>query len=293
MKIINIQQAHNDYRKKQGIVYADEDIVIIDTIQDLERFKENMVIDNYVFIIVRNGHITVDVNKEKYDIREHDIFSCTPRYVFENAMVSPDFDMFGMLLSPRYLQQLWREASLEVSVSLSQGCSMMHLSDEEMSIIEQYHNIMASNFLKKSSKLRSRTLTHLMQAFALEIYSILRKSPKREPKVTGFSAAEQIFQRFLIMLRESDQPNLTVNEYANRLNITPKYFSTICKQVANRTASSIINEEVVNTARILLRDSSNSIKQVSDALNFANQSHFGTFIRRHTGKSPQQLRDMI
>lgn len=293
MKIVNIQQPDGDCSKKQGIVYADEDIVIIDTIQNLERFKENMVIDNYLIIIVRSGHITVDVNKKKYDIKKRDVFSCTPRHLFENAMVSPDFDMFGMLLSPRYVQQLWREASLEVSVSLNKGCSVVHLSEEEISIIKHYHSLMTSNFLKKPSKLRGRTLTHLMQAFALEIYSVLRKSPKRETQVTGFSAAEQIFQRFLVMLRESDQPNLTVNEYASRLNITPKYLSTICKQVANRTASSIINEEVINTARILLRDPSNSIKQISDALNFANQSHFGTFIRRHTGKSPQQLRDMI
>jgi AraC-like DNA-binding protein len=40
----------------------------------------------------------------------------------------------------------------------------------------------------------------------------------------------------------------------------------------------------------MMRDNSVSIKQIADTLNFTNQSHFGTFFRRHVGMSPQQFR---
>lgn len=83
---------------------------------------------------------------------------------------------------------------------------------------------------------------------------------------------------------------LSVNEYAERLHVTPKYFSTTCKRLTGRTAGQIINEEIITTAKLLLRDNSKSIKQISDLLGFANQSHFGTYFSKRIGMSPQQFR---
>lgn len=42
--------------------------------------------------------------------------------------------------------------------------------------------------------------------------------------------------------------------------------------------------------KLLLRDNSLGIKQIAARLNFANQSHFGTYFHRYVGLSPQQFR---
>ena len=57
-----------------------------------------------------------------------------------------------------------------------------------------------------------------------------------------------------------------------------------------KTASKIINEEIVTQAHLMLKDPDLSIKQISSILGFTNQSHFGSFIRKETGVSPQALR---
>lgn len=82
-----------------------------------------------------------------------------------------------------------------------------------------------------------------------------------------------------------------MTEYANLLHISPKYFSSVCKKLTGKTASEIINDEIIKQSSFLLRNNKLSIKQISSRLGFVNQSHFGTFFRRHTGLSPQQYRE--
>ncbi len=107
---------------------------------------------------------------------------------------------------------------------------------------------------------------------------------------SSYTSAENIVERFFHELEHADRKNRSVGEYAELLNITPKYFSSICKRVTGRTAGDIIDEAVVNEATLLLRDNSLSVKQIADRLGFSNQSHFGTFFRRKTGCSPQHFR---
>ncbi|MGM9706544.1 MAG: helix-turn-helix domain-containing protein [Prevotella sp.] len=79
------------------------------------------------------------------------------------------------------------------------------------------------------------------------------------------------------MLRDDNQPFCNVNGYAERLHITPKYLSSVCKHATGKTASQLINEEIIRMAKLLLHDNKYSIKQIADLLGFANQSHFGVF----------------
>ena len=61
--------------------------------------------------------------------------------------------------------------------------------------------------------------------------------------------------------------------------------------VSNKTASQLINEELVNLARTMLSDPDLSVKEIASALGFANQSHFGSFMRKETGRSPIAIRN--
>jgi AraC-like DNA-binding protein len=133
-------------------------------------------------------------------------------------------------------------------------------------------------------------LKALLVAFVNELIEVLEKSDHIMLQPSTHSPAEYIFERFIQLLEDPHQPFLSVNKYATLLNITPKYFSSVCKKLSGKTANEIIIEEIIKQAKLLLRDNSLSIKQVADLLNFSNQSHFGTYFHRYTGLSPQQFR---
>ena len=126
---------------------------------------------------------------------------------------------------------------------------------------------------------------------ALNVFDLRLRSYRTNARPSmKYTSAERLFYDFVKMLNDPHMPYINVNGYAEKLNISPKYFSTICRQLTGKTAGQLINEELIRSAKILLHDREKSIKQVSDELNFANQSHFASFFHRHVGMSPQRFR---
>ena len=78
--------------------------------------------------------------------------------------------------------------------------------------------------------------------------------------------------------------------YAQQLCITPKYLSEMVKQVSRRTPNEWIDYYVTLEIRVLLRNSTMSIKEISQHLNFPNQSFLGKYFKEHVGMSPSNYR---
>ncbi|MFR3101268.1 MAG: helix-turn-helix domain-containing protein, partial [Parabacteroides distasonis] len=64
----------------------------------------------------------------------------------------------------------------------------------------------------------------------------------------------------------------------------------LVKNVSNRTAGEWIDNYVVLEAKALLSSSTLSIQEISDRLNFTNQSFFGKYFKQHVGISPTEYR---
>lgn len=74
--------------------------------------------------------------------------------------------------------------------------------------------------------------------------------------------------------------------YADRLCLTPKYLSQVVHAVSGRHAGDWIRDYVILEAKALLKSGQYTIQQVSDMLNFANQSFFGVYFKKAVGCSP-------
>ena len=286
---INRQQENDS---NVNIAYIDSNIVIINSVKDVMRKRDAVVIDGYLMLLVMKGHAIMTIEEEAIQLTAGDAFICTPRNIIENSMTSMDFELQGCFISASHAQQIMRNLNFNISFyGIRREHKVAHLNKEEMEAMLAYHKLMVHIFKKPETELRNMAINNLMQICAIEFHSLLSKNDKSSPELPmGYTSAEQLVNRFAQILNNANPPIHSVNEVAAQLNITPKYFSTICKQITGHTASEIIIEQIVNTARILLRSSQMSIKQIAIKLGFNNQSHFGTFMRRYTGKSPQQLR---
>ena len=77
-----------------------------------------------------------------------------------------------------------------------------------------------------------------------------------------------LFRRFIELLASTRIKQRKVSWYAEKLCISPKYLSTICKQVSGKTAYYWINEYVVIDIRYWLKNTNKTIKEISDILEF-------------------------
>ena len=118
-------------------------------------------------------------------------------------------------------------------------------------------------------------------------HSLSENEPKPEIR-KPVGRKEQIFKDFLTLLEQHFTQERSISFYADRMCLTPKYLSTIVKEVSGKHGMQWIDEYVALEAKALLREGSMSVKQVSDKLNFPSQSMFGRFFKKMTGYSPKQ-----
>ena len=106
-------------------------------------------------------------------------------------------------------------------------------------------------------------------------------------------ARRSFIQSIIELLSKSKVKVRSVSFYADKLFITTKYLSVICKQVCGKTAFDIINEFIIEDITELLKYSEKSIKEIANYLEFPNLSYFGKYVKAHTGMSPTNTESIL
>ncbi len=102
-----------------------------------------------------------------------------------------------------------------------------------------------------------------------------------------------VVKKFLQLVEENYQNNLTVNEYADKLSITPNHLTQTVNQLTGKTSSQIIKAKQVLEIKRLLVHTNLSVTEIAGQLNFPDQSYFSKFFKREAGLSPLQYRVKI
>ncbi len=111
----------------------------------------------------------------------------------------------------------------------------------------------------------------------------LQKQPKRE-------AADAAVREIAEKLWHSDEPAPTVEQLAEIMCVTASHFSRQFKQAMGLSPQQWIIEARLQRGRVLLRESSLSIQQISDSLGYCDSFAFSKQFKRFTGQSPSAYR---
>lgn len=99
-----------------------------------------------------------------------------------------------------------------------------------------------------------------------------------------------ILSQFKTLLAQHFIDERQVSFYADKMHLTPKYFSTIIKEASGKTAGAWINEMLLLESKVRLQNKDQTIAQIAYDLNFSDPSHFGKFFKKHIGISPLEYR---
>lgn len=83
-----------------------------------------------------------------------------------------------------------------------------------------------------------------------------------------------------------------VSEYADMMNLSPKYLNQVVKNVLGMTAKQIIHDQLVIQARRELKFSNDSVKEIAFRLGFSEPFHFSNYFKKMIGYSPSEYRLM-
>ncbi|MCF0159299.1 MAG: AraC family transcriptional regulator [Bacteroidaceae bacterium] len=131
--------------------------------------------------------------------------------------------------------------------------------------------------------------------FLFLLFSIISKIAEKAEHTDErmLNRGEVLFMKFLGLLNQHFKEEREVAFYADQLHLSPKYLSAICKEQSGKTASTWINEAVIEEIRHQLLHSDLSVKEICVLMNFPNISFFGRYVKKHLGHSPQTFRKLV
>lgn len=218
-----------------------------------------------------------------------------------------------MLLSPnQYLHSLYSKSSVKIKAI---GCnlemiesimpkisgllpliihnpieSVSQFTEENSLDIQDYMRLIGEKLKGVDSPLKRVKISNLIQALLCEIIEkhYVTKEGFEKPQ----TRKEEILSKFILEVIQNFRIERSVAFYADKLCITPKHLSAVAKDITGHTASELIDHYVIMEAKIMLAETALTIQEISNKLNFANQSFFGKYFKHLTGYSPSEFRKM-
>ena len=109
-------------------------------------------------------------------------------------------------------------------------------------------------------------------------------------QVQHLSRPQEIFMSFMESLHDHIEEETSVSFSASELFLSKPYLSEIVLKETGRTIGAVIDSFRYDWCMKYMNDPTYSIKQIADRMSFPDQSAFGKFFKKHSGKSPASYR---
>ncbi len=122
------------------------------------------------------------------------------------------------------------------------------------------------------------------------LWQVRRLYESTEANTPAQRAGSVITAQFQHLVNEYFQDKISVDAYADLLNITPNHLSQTIKQTTGKTAKSIIASRRVQEAKYLLIHTANDVAETAYYLHFSEATHFTKFFKKNALCTPSDYR---
>lgn len=246
-------------------------------------------LDRNAFMLCTAGTVTLVMDGKEYVLRPGDIY------------IQPAFSQTTVQYYSGDLKAVGGSADFELVLKALEAVShtqrltqirtqpLLSLTREQYARVTRMVRLVRERSAEKSV-FAERIAMALTQTLMYELMDAYVSNTPTPAEPHTMSRADMVFTRFLAVLSQHFRREREVGFYASQLNLTPRYFATIIREKSGMSPGGWIARFVIAEAKTLLSNPDVSIKEVSCALNFPNQSFFGRYFRQNTGMSPGEYR---
>ncbi len=262
-----------------------------------EWMGEPEVLSYGAILICRAGRATLDVNYKKWELYAGAVITVFPNDMVELHTVSGDTAEGGEEFRAEILKydaSLLREASLQMEQTVYSALRADRCRQDAPVVTEIINSMFALlrlYFGQTECTCIPQLVLCQLKAFFIGFREYLQRNPQYRPDELKSYRVRELFNRFMMLMERDYRLSRDVNYYAGRMNITPKYLTSIVRRVTGHTPKTIIDQYAVLQAKMLLKHSDKSIKEIAAAYHFTDVSFFSRYFKRLTGLTPQQTRE--
>ena len=237
-------------------------------------------------LVIKRGWTHVTLNMIEHRFEQGDLVYLGPNGIIQFHDASPDVQALGISMSNEVLQ-------LAIGNSIPQAFDghlrdfHLHLQQDEVNYYDGLHDLLSRYFREEGYS--SQVTLHLVGALLWFVNNLWCR--QEQSYRASQTRDQQMFTDFIQLVAQHAPEHHTIEFYASRLCLTPRYLSTIVKQVSGKSAKQWIDDALVTRIKIDLLHTDKPVSTIGDEMNFPNPSFFAKFFKRMTGMTPRDYQN--
>lgn len=270
--------------------HIDDEILLIDNIADFPLPAEPRRMESLLFAVCLQGRAEYTIDTMPRTVEPNDIIIVSAGQVVDKLTLSEDCKGMVIIVDYAFFNEVIKNVHDLSSLFLfARNHPVYALDDKAIASLCRYYSMMRERVLDISHRYRRQVVQNLFATMVIDLSdSMSRIQNLGDEKRTR---SEQIFTDFIKLVEQNYRNERRVEWYAQTLCLSPKYLSEVVKNISKRTPSDWIDNYVTLELRVLLRNTSFSIKEITERLAFPNQSFLGKYFKERVGMSPSEYRN--
>jgi len=273
----------------EGVASIGGDIVLANQIANIPVPRDARRMNFILIMLCTRGTLKYTLDTQQITVTPGDVLLVSERHVVNNYEASPDIDGQAILMSVDFFHEIISNVSdLSAIFLYARTFPVMKLSEADAAIFSRYFEAIKNRIANNENHFRRALVRTLLLAMFYDLSSVIYQFQQEIARPQKRS--EALFTRFIKLVEEHCRTERRVSWYAGQLGITPKYLSETIKAVSRRTPNEWIDNYVILELRVMLKNTTKNIKQITEEMNFPNQSFLGKYFKEHVGMSPSEFR---
>ncbi len=298
MELMN-HHSITDLYKTLGLPFNQEIDFSILSIPDIHSeipFKSTVLrADYFSFILTIEGSGVYYLDDNKFPFGSKSIYFTNPGHIKSYELFESK-DAFIITLSEKFLREnIHPDIYSEFPFLLAEKSPPKSLTEDDF---EEF-NILYIQILKefcKKSEYKNKILGHLFMVLLLKTkekfwsaYDPIEEGSRDSQIVNSFKKLlEKEFKK--VLEDNQNDVKLQVQYFSNKLNLHPNYLNSVIKSKTGRTVNDWISQRMLSLAKMLLKNTSYSSKEIAYKLGYSEPTHFSRFFKKQMKISPTEFR---
>ncbi len=247
-------------------------------------------LDMNVCFLCLSGSMEMEIDLHKYTLHDDDAAMVLTGSFLRVINIAEGTRCAFIAINSDFLKYVGNAKTIIEHVNKVKRMPVSHMSEEDMQECMMIYNEIKKKLTDPDFRFKEEVAKSYTQIMLCNFFNRFVQDAAATEAEQPKSRKEELFTNFIKIVKDNYLDNRSITFYADKLCISPKYLSSVVHAVSGRYATDWINQFVILEAKSMLRMEETSIKDVSNHLNFANQSFFAKFFKKYTGYTPKEYK---
>lgn len=247
-------------------------------------------LDMNVCFLCTSGQIDIEIDLNMYTLHEGDAAMILTGSFLRVIRIKDSARIAFIAINSDFLKYVGNVKTVIEHVNKVKRMPVSHMEPDMMEESLMIYNVIKKKLSNPDYRFKEEVAKSYIQIMLCNFFDRFVQKNETTEEQAPKSRKEELFKNFIKLVKDNYLNHRSITFYADKLCVSPKYLSSVVHKVSEKYATDWINQYVILEAKSMLRMEDTNIKDVSNHLNFANQSFFAKFFKKHTGYTPKEYK---